>query len=1189
MANSDAEAGELELSSEDDHSSSETVSDATAAAGAARKSAKGPEHSAASASGGDDQAEAQEDDEDSSAVQAAGADAEDASTFPPPRDGVVLDDGGLSYASLLWDNTKAALDQADDSRNHMKKMVSSSNASSAPIVQLLHVCCRRQLSPDCVSGAVQLQFLQAKAELDRSYAKSLRKLVEKATPEERPHGMATAARQLNASPAGTPTPGAAAVAASGSSSSFELLLSSFRHLSLTLSTNLELLAAKVEEQLVRPFTAAQLQHQRETRRIADEVARLSKQLHALQDALLHSKANAKKACQDLLMWSMEHRDSQPRPDRAASSSRAAVAAGIGEVLLSGGVDSHTVFDDLVSSFRHDADSLRKRTLALDGRYVAAVKAVRSYRPQHDAALRQLMLEAQREEEARRQEQLRAVQAYCELQTAMFDKYGRSVRAVTAMAVQVNSRREMRQWIREQRGDGRVEPLPNYVMHKGHPRYDETREAEEQHEHEGLTDDDDDDDESGAATDDHEADDEDEAEADDADDAQEAAEAEDSERESSAAGRRRRRAARRQHRKGGDELDELQDEKTEERIVAEKVLRVFVYKTIGHRPTPATAAARDSAEAAALELASPSSANLTEPLPRAALVPVTAEDVGDGAALDSEEEQAARAIFSTRDGRNAFATIFSCLSPSFYATQQPLSLFSVFTLPPSAPPTLTLPPASFAALSALTALFLDAAAASGHLEPAIFVANVAHQIRRARDGPQQQQQQSASAAGADDVMQKEQVECGDEEAAAAAQSLLSHVSSHRLLADARFFSSALFSSLQHQLAHRSLYIHRWHSDAEQDAVMQQRRLLTLGLIGQYSELMRHCGRRRRERRRYVDKQLRVFDLLAAQDGREDVEALRRLNARVTGGAAEEDGSASEDEASPIAIAGLRATGSGSDDDEHGTQQLLRRKEEEKRMMQDQQRTQRRSKVAADVTRSPPTAAPTAQDDSKRRQQEAEEAKEKERRQHQQQREDDERHRAGRRTGFFASLFGRTSPSPSAPVEPQQPKEKDSSRNSPASPPTAAAVAVGGGSGKVEAALPGSGVRIPIPIATAVSSSFNPPVTSSSAGGAPAATAPAVASSKLSVGAAAAGASLRPAAAAAAPSLNAAAATTAGDAAVRKRIVRKKPSVSTTAAAAGGAAQEPRRQAAAAPVPPPSLHAPPSADAVASASADIDEMP
>ena len=298
---------------------------------------------------------------------------------------------------------------------------------------------------------------------------------------------------------------------------------------------------------------------------------------------------------------------------------------------------------------------------------------------------------------------------------------------------------------------------------------------------------------------------------------------------------RRRGRRHRRRKGGaDELDESEDEKTEERIVAEKVLRVFVSKTIGllDRASAAASSSSDPAAASAattatppVDLSSPTSATLTTPLPASALLLVDPSALGDGSAIDADEQQAAKAIVSTRDGRNAFATIFSSLSPTFHASRLPRSLFFSFSpdplahalpgsaaaaqSPPPASSSLTLSRASFSALCALTTLFLDAAHAAHHIEPAVFVANVAHQVVRqpaahsastfASTAPvpaSVQPKATPAVSPSDDVMRKEEME---QDSGARPMTLLAALSLHPLLRDSRFYSSALFASLHHAFA------------------------------------------------------------------------------------------------------------------------------------------------------------------------------------------------------------------------------------------------------------------------------------------------------------------------------------------------------------------------------------------------------
>ena len=967
MASSDTDAADLDLSSEDDHQQPATTAASLSIPAPGRPSSL-----------------TAEDEEEEEATGALSPDVQPSSTAEDDEEAArptkaksprsSLDDG-VSYASLLWDNSRVVVEQAEESRLAIKKMTA---------------------------------FFKDKAELDRYYAKALRKLVEKATPDDKPHTPAAPPSRANtASPSAPPT-AASSSSLSPSSSSFELVLSSFRHLSLTLSANFDLLAAKVEEQILRPLLVVQSAHSASTKRITDDVGRMQRQLSTLTDALHSTKAASKKACQELQIWLSDHREKE----RAAFTDPHAPD-----------VDLHSVFDELVQSFRWDADGMKKRTLAIDARYVQAVKALRSYRPQHEQQLRALLSEAQKEEESRRVQQLRVVQTYCDLQAAMFDKYTKSVRAVAVMQGQVNLRREMRGWIRERRGEGKVEPLPEYVMHKGHPRYDETEEEEERHDHDGITDNDDSEEEGEG-----EGEEEDEAEEDEEEDEEEEGDEEEEDDEEAESSRARKRRQRRRRQRGADELDEREDEKSEERIVAEKVLRVFINKAIGNRQAQTTGQPTG-------ELQSPPSAALTTPLPRSALLPVSAAELGEGEAVDADEEVAARAIFSTRDGRNAFATIFSSLSPTFYTTRMPLSLFSAFDPPSTA--SLTLPPSSFAALTALTSLFLDASASSSHVEPALFVANVAHQIHEAHTPPPPTLPPTLPSSSTlpplltspsdSDVMSKEEVAVGGAAATVPPHPLLSHLSSHPLLSDLRFFSTSLFASLHHHFAHSSLYIHRWHSDAEQEAVIERRRRLTFRLLSAFSRLMAECGVKRRERRRWVEKQLRVFDLVG-KEWKEELDAVRRLNER-GGGEVEEEGSDEED--GMLDIDGLRET--GSDSEEERKAKLLRRKDEERQLMAlqkaEERKKRRRTRAGGDgVAESPRTELAAV---AAKRRREAEErkrkAEEEERKEGERKRVEEEAKKKRTPTpSFFASSlsFFRRSPSPTlvpipsaAPVPPR----------------------------------------------------------------------------------------------------------------------------------------------------------------------------
>ena len=675
---------------------------------------------------------------------------------------------------------------------------------------------------------------------------------------------------------------------------------------------------------------------------------------------------------------------------------------------------------------------------------------------------------------------------------MFDKYVRNVRAVSAMSQQVNVRREVRAWIKQQRTAAPAptvadRALPEYVMHKGHPRYGETKEVEEKHEHEGITDDEEDS-EGGDGDDEGEGGHEEEEEDDDDDEREDQDEEEDEDEDDGQQAHRRRRGKRHRRRKGGaDELDESEDEKTEERIVAEKVLRVFINKTIGLQEATADPDAPTSTNTTPpVDLISPTSATLTTPLPASALLPVDPSALEDGSPLDADEEQAAKAIVSTRDGRNAFATIFSSLSPNFHASHLPKSLFFSYSSDPpahslpgptaSSPPPadgrLTLSRASFNALSALTTLFFDASHATYHIEPAIFVANVAHQIVRqpashtattSTSAPLATSTQPSAAPAvspSDDVMRKEEV---DYDSSAKPMTLLAALSIHPLLKDARFYSTALFASLHHAFAHSSLYLHRWYSDEEQEDVEHRRKAETVAMLGRYERMMRDCGVMRRERKRFVEKQVRVFDLLGKEEWKAVVLELMKRNER--GSQEEEEEEDGEEEAdSPLSIEGLRELASDSEEERQNT--LLKRKEEERRAMAEERR-KRKKLTETDNEEGSSTTKAAANARKKREEEERKKREEEEKERERKKAQEEKEKKKSSASSFLAhsisslqsSWFAHRTPSPSPTQLPSldaAARDRKSSGATAASTPPVAASAAGNS----------VGVRIPIPVAAAV---------------------------------------------------------------------------------------------------------------------------
>jgi len=452
--------------------------------------------------------------------------------------------------------------------------------------------------------------------------------------------------------------------------------------------------------------------------------------------------------------------------------------------------------------------------------------------------------------------------------------------------------------------------------------------------------------------------------------------------------------------------------------------------------------------------------------------------------------------------------------------------------------LTLSKASFNALSALTTLFFDASHTAYHIEPAIFVANVAHQIVRqpsshtaATSATTAAAQQSSvpAVSPSDDVMRKEEVES---DSGAKPMTLLAALSIHPLLRDTRFWSTALFASLHHAFAHSSLYLHRWYSDEEQEDVERRRKAETVAMIGRYERMMRDCGVKRRERRRFVEKQVRVFDLLGKDEWKQAVLELMKRNERgAQHGVEEEEEEDEQDEAdSPLSIEGLRELASDSEEERQNT--LLKRKEEERRAMAEQKLEERRKKKKTAETEKgegggPTTAAATARrkrEEEERRRREEEE-KERERKKQEEDKKKQEEKKKSSASSFLAhslsslqsSWFAHRSHSPTPPpsLDAAARDRKSSGASAAVHPPVAGSV----------------GVRIPIPVAAAV-----PPPAHTSPGAAARAVGATAAAKAVQV-AAAVGAEIRKAETAAASG-----GTVEGGEVKKKRVVRRKKRVS-----------------------------------------------
>jgi len=379
------------------------------------------------------------------------------------------------------------------------------------------------------------RFLKDKAELDKEYAKSLKKLVVKLAipdvprvadipmpPQAAAQAAAQAAKEVmsgatastgvasmgaSAQP-GASSGGAAAAAAAGgdqpsssnvasvpsasqqqsqssqfasgaspapasSSSSasaptqvdprsFDRFLMAFRNLHLTLSTNLEILSAKITEQVAKPLAAQRDAHASVQRKLVLELDKYTANYQRHLDTLLASRAACQKACQE----------SEAMRRKLEHAQQAAGGGGGGE----GG--SSSVVNDLVNAFKADSASLSRRALVADAKYVAAVKAMRGFRMASDATLAHLLDQF----EALEGQKVSAVRSglshYLGIHQSMFSSNSKNMASVSAVEARVNPQADTAFFILSHRSGKLPIALPEYQVLRGHPNYSRAVEEEE---------------------------------------------------------------------------------------------------------------------------------------------------------------------------------------------------------------------------------------------------------------------------------------------------------------------------------------------------------------------------------------------------------------------------------------------------------------------------------------------------------------------------------------------------------------------------------------------------------------------------------------------------------------------------------------------------------------------------------------
>lgn len=365
------------------------------------------------------------------------------------------------YGSDLWDAIPAVADQSELSKGFLVRLS---------------------------------RFLKDKAELDKSYAQSLKKLVLKLQVPDVPRvadipmppqaaaqvaqavvagGSALAAHTAAvAATAAAGTAGAANVAAGAPSPvdprSFDRFMMAFRNLHMTLATNQEILSAKIVEQVYKPLAIHRDAHAHTTKRLLAELDKYTAAYQKYLDGLLASRAACQKACQEseAMRRKLEHAV-------AAGGGNGGGGSGGG-----GNGSGNNVVNDLVGAFKADSASLAKRALIADGKYIAAVKSMRGFRMATDSTLSHLLDQFESLENGKTSASRETLMHYLTIQSQMFGSNVKNLAAVQSVGDKVNAHVDTQHFISAHRTFKLPIPLPEYSVFKGHPNYTAVKKEED---------------------------------------------------------------------------------------------------------------------------------------------------------------------------------------------------------------------------------------------------------------------------------------------------------------------------------------------------------------------------------------------------------------------------------------------------------------------------------------------------------------------------------------------------------------------------------------------------------------------------------------------------------------------------------------------------------------------------------------
>ena len=295
--------------------------------------------------------------------------------------------------------------------------------------------------------------------------------------------------------------------------------------------------------------------------------------------------------------------------------------------------------------------------------------------------------------------------------------------------------------------------------------------------------------------------------------------------------------------------DAEEERTYQRIMAEQVLALFVDKVTGR--------AEALKEREAERKANPDMED----------TPESSDMLPDekSRALDEEELKVAKRLFSTPEGRGAFATVINLL-------RNRGQLHLSYT--------------AFERLSKLILLFLDQAREAMHVAPIQLVMILSQSLWRDFENSLTSPTASPTTHTPSNPLSPSASSSSLSSARAVAPRkvfLSTLVNSHPVWTDDRFWEESFFDAFRSKLTEDQVRVHKWHSDTEQAESLHARKQAAFATLSTFAMNMKEFGMDKREIDRFVEKHAHLNDLEPEQ-----VEMLRMMDSLQAGPVGEREG-------------------------------------------------------------------------------------------------------------------------------------------------------------------------------------------------------------------------------------------------------------------------------------------------------------